>query len=443
DTENLMIANDLMDFTGLAAASSVLPIFFDFISEEEKLIICNLIAGSITHINTNIRHKIAEGIKEYLWQRNLEFAQQCVFGALEYARFQKETQSERIKLGVLSQQIHLSFSNEDRARYTLEKEAEEAKLNAKINEFRSKLARGEFPHDYQKIDFETHDPNYILSPCLMIPNGSRETIFIEFFSNILTFFFKAEQEEKQSNGTTDDECTMDYEIPLDFAKCFAQHLFLLHDSNFSDYIEQLKLGCQIAPSFTYPIILYVAVEAEKVKQAEIYWQLCKELSPTVQKIAIEIAQRDSDYRHRDETYELIRGMLRADPEWQEIDAENQDIALGKELILEFVTNAGKNPDVFDALARLIYYFPSIFFDLGIHILAKYQKEEGGIRLFSGINTAFYLERAIQRFLQLEQTGALSKKMHESCFILLDAIVETASSRAYYLREHLIRSRKIQ
>jgi hypothetical protein len=58
------------------------------------------------------------------------------------------------------------------------------------------------------------------------------------------------------------------------------------------------------------------------------------------------------------------------------------------------------------------------------------------------NTAFYLEMAIQRFLQSENTGSLPKKLHESCFILLNAIIETASSRAYYLREHLIRSRKI-
>jgi hypothetical protein len=90
----------------------------------------------------------------------------------------------------------------------------------------------------------------------------------------------------------------------------------------------------------------------------------------------------------------------------------------------------------------MHYFPSIFFELGVQILAKHQKEEGGIRLISGINTAFYLERSIQRYLQLNQTGSLPRNMHESCFVLLDAIVETASSRAYYLREHLIRSRRI-
>jgi len=166
------------------------------------------------------------------------------------------------------------------------------------------------------------------------------------------------------------------------------------------------------------------------------------LSQTVQKIAIEIGQCGSDYKRRDDRRQLIRDMLKADSNWQKIDFENQDVKYGKELILEFVTNAGKNPDVFEALAKLMYYFPSIFFESGIRILSKHQREECGIRLFSGVNTSFYLERSIQRFLQLDQTGSLPKNMHDSCFTLLDSIVETGSSIAYYLREHLIRSRKI-
>ena len=111
------------------------------------------------------------------------------------------------------------------------------------------------------------------------------------------------------------------------------------------------------------------------------------------------------------------------------------------MILQFVDHAGKNPDVFEALAKLMFYFPSIFFESGIHLLSKHQREKGGTRLFSGVNTSFYLERSIQRFLQLDQTGPLPKNMHDSCFILLNGIVETASPRAYYLREYLVRSRR--
>jgi len=67
-------------------------------------------------------------------------------------------------------------------------------------------------------------------------------------------------------------------------------------------------------------------------------------------------------------------MLAADVEWQKVDYETQDIALGKTLILEFAANAGKNPDVFEAMASLIYHFPAIFFEPRIRILSRHQRE---------------------------------------------------------------------
>jgi hypothetical protein len=277
---------------------------------------------------------------------------------------------------------------------------------------------------------------------LMIPNASKESRHIKLWSKMLSLLFEAEQQEDRQDSKKDDRVEIDVDISLNFTNRFAEYLFQLHDSNFEDYIEQLRMGCEIAPDFINHFILCIAAEAEKRNKNEVYWQLWKELSPKVQEIAIAVAKNNSEYRQRDKRQKLIRSMLHADTPWQKLDYENQDIGLGKDLILEFITNTGKNPDVFESLASLIHHFPSIFFESGVRILSKHQREEGGIRLLSGVNTSFYLERAIQHFLLIDQTGSLTKTMHESCFVLLDAIVETASSRAYYLREHLIRSRRI-
>lgn len=192
------------------------------------------------------------------------------------------------------------------------------------------------------------------------------------------------------------------------------------------------------------MLLHVAGVSERQGKNEIYWQLWGQLSETVQQIALkESDENNSRYREQDESQELIRGMLHADTPWQKCnhDYESQRITLGKDLLLEFAENAGTNQDIFEALAALLYHFPKIFFEEGIHILARHQDAEQGNRLISRSNTAFYLENAIQRFLQIDQPGPLPKKMHDSCFTLLNALVENASSRAYYLREHLIRSRK--
>jgi len=275
----------------------------------------------------------------------------------------------------------------------------------------------------------------------MIPYGSTDPEHVDLFSRILLFLFDVEKNKNKHRSDRDSYLEIDYEFSLKFARRFANYLFPLHNSDFIPFLDFLRHGCEIAPSFMSYFILRVDIDAEKKDMKEVFWKLWKELSQKVQQIAIAITGYDSNYG-RDNGMELVRTMLMADIPWQQRDFENKKIAYGKVLILEFVNNAGKNPEVFEALAKFMYYFQSIFFESGISILAKHQKENGGSHLFSGVNTAFYLEVAIQRFLQVENTGPLTRNMHQSCLILLDAIVERASSRAYYLREHLIRSRKI-
>lgn len=417
DTDNSLTIADATDHDGAAAAASTLSILLDFASEaDEKLIVKRLIVTALTHANENVRYRAADGIRENLWQRDPEFAQNCINRTIEYARFEQDNQAEKRRM----------YSLQDNA-----KEIAGAELQAQKDKFRDRFSQGELSNDLDQITLEAHSSWCILTPCLMIPDGSTKPEHIALLSQILALFFER-----------DDELKIHYKIRLEFAQRFAKYLFHLHESGFEDYIEQLRVGCETAPSFMSYLILCVAVEAEKEDQKAVYWQLWKELSRKVQEIAIEIGQHDSKHWQRDDRRKLIRGMLEADTNWRKIDLENQDIANGKKLILEFVANAGKNPDVFEALAKLMHYFPSIFFELGIHLLSRHQKEEGGIRLFSGVNTSFYVERSIQRFLQLDRTKPLPRNMHESCFILLDAIVETGSSPAYYLREYLIRSRRI-
>jgi hypothetical protein len=461
DADNLIAG--AIDYDSAAIAASVLPILLDFINKENDKLIVNvnsLIAAALIHANQNVRHRAADGIRKYLWQRDAEFAQKCIIGSLEYARFELDRNNQSFKrqryspediakkvevakLQARSDEFHERFaSGELSTDYEDAKKAKVAKLKAKRDEFRERFVRGELSADPEQITLKSHSSWHLLSPCLMIPDGSRETSHAKLFLKMLTLFFEAEQQEDKSSSERDTDLEIDYNIRQSFSERFAKYLFCLHDSNFQPYLDHLSVGCEIAPNFMDSLIPQIAVIAERADKTEIYWRLWKELSPKLQEIAIEAIGNNSDYGWRGNRRRLIRTILHADSPWQKADYENQDIAIGKDLLLEFVTNAGKNPDVFEALASLMYHFPSIFFESGIHILSKHQREEGGTRLISGRNTAFYLEIAIQRFLQLDQTGPLPRSMHESCFMLLNAIVETASSRAYYLREHLIRSRKI-
>lgn len=114
---------------------------------------------------------------------------------------------------------------------------------------------------------------------------------------------------------------------------------------------------------------------------------------------------------------------------------------GFEHLLAFAKQSANNSHVFMALSSLIYNFYDLFFDKGIQILADKFTSNSEL-IAKQVNTAFYLEMSIGRYLQVENRGMLSRKMYQICLILLTGLVETGSARAYYLREHLIRSRKI-
>ncbi|MBE9102622.1 hypothetical protein [Vacuolonema iberomarrocanum] len=430
DSNNPTAIADRTNHDGASAAASILPILLDFVSEaQENFLVKKLIAIALTHVNESIRHKAAEGIRNHLWQRDSEFAQKCIVGALEYARLEQDQDDQLVK-----RRIH-SLEGADQ-------EAEITKLQERKDEFRERFANSEFSSELEKITLQAYSHWYLLSPCLMVPDGSRESSHTQLLSNMLSLFFESEQQEHTYGSERDRNLEMHYEIRHAFTERFAKHVFCLQDLNFHPYLEYIIAGCDIAPEFIDYLALQVAVIAERANRKEVYWQLWKELSQKLKELATDLTASGSGSRHQGSRRKLIRNMLHADASWQKVDYENQDIILGKELLLEFATNAGNNPDVFEALASLMYHFRSIFFEPGIYILSRHQREQGGTRLFSGRNTVFYLERSIQYFLQIDQVEPLSRSLHESCLVLLNAIIETASSRGYYLREHLIRSRKI-
>jgi hypothetical protein len=429
DSQDITTKADKTDFDGAATAASVLPILLNVTEDDDTLFVKEAIALALTHANANVRAGVANGVREYLWEKDPAFAQQCIVGCIEYARLETESREE-----------------ERRRRYQLLlDEQEDTYQSSWVPDFRKRLANGDvsLSGKIEELGFQSHSPWHLVNACAMVPNGSTEPTHVALLSRMLALFFETEQSvRKQRSDRIQNDIHIHYELGTSFSRSFAEYFLALYETGSPLFIEQLLEGCDTAPEFIEYLRVTIAYLAERTQKKELFWQLWNQLSEKLQAIAIELAQYDDEDGRRDQRRKLIRGMLEADVPWQKVDYESQDIALGKEPILTFVSNAGKNPDVFEALCSLMYHFPKIFFNPGIHILAKHQMEAGGTQLLSGVNTAFYLEGAVQRFLQIDEIGPLPREMHESCFVLLNALVETASSRAYYLREQLIRSRRI-
>jgi hypothetical protein len=432
DGGNMSARGDKIDFDGAMAAASVIPLLLDFTeNEEDRLTIKKVMVTAITHVNAGVRAGGARGIREHLWQRDPEFAERCVIGGIEYARLKIENSYRK-----------------RRARFLIDDEEEDDQEEGTswVDEHRERIVTGTLSletHDIDRISFSSHSPWFMVTPCLMIPDGSTAPHHVALFSRMLKLIFEAEESTtKPRSERIDNDIHIRYELSSDFTIRFAEYLIPLMKVGSQLFIDRLLEGCDSAPEFIDYLQLNISLLTERAQEKELYWELWRQLSQKVQAIAIENAERDSRYRGEGGRRKLIRGMLFADIPWQKIDYEKQDTALGKDLILDFVNSAGKNVDVFEALSSLMYHFPKIFFDPGVRILARHQGEVGGTKLLSGVNTAFYLEGSIQRFLQVDETGPLPRDIHQACFTLLDAIVETASSRSYYLREQLIHSRRI-
>lgn len=156
DSNDTFAASDKTDFDGAASAASVLPILLSLTeSEDDKLFIRELIATALTHVNANARAGAAQGIRQHLWQRDAQFAQQCIFGALDYARLQVENSQRSRRTDFFP--IHDEDDDDE--------ERTEAEPSDWLGEFRKRLANDGISlsaADIERLDFKTHSPWYML-----------------------------------------------------------------------------------------------------------------------------------------------------------------------------------------------------------------------------------------------------------------------------------------
>ena len=418
NSNNPAAISDVTDLDGAASAASVLPIIIDHVSNDDDILtVKECIAVALTHANANVCSATADGIREHMWQKEPDFAQKCIQSIVEYAQMKAMEQKR-------------SYRAPENQKEWLEK-------------FRKQVARGEITTDINEVTLHSHHPEYLVISTLMIPNGSTDPVHISFLTRILTLFIEVEITQNTPIRKDTDEINVHYELPMKFGRKLAEFLFECSDpKSHWELIQKLKLGCEKAPTLVNWVLLCIQLFAENTGRRDRYWWFWDQLSEDVQNVAVHmVEEKIRNKQEKSEQRKLIRSMLFADMRAEHVDHERNNIMLGKESIIHFVDIAGANPDVFEAMSSLIFNYPDLFTESGLIILSKHQKKIGGTQLLSS-NTVFYLERSISRVLLLDSASPLSKKLYSACQTLLDALTETGSSGAYYLREHLIRSRKI-
>lgn len=421
DNMNGIATHDKTDYYGSGACAFVLPKLLDLDLDSKQIEHVKLaLATALTHENLNVSACAAKGVREFLWSRDAELASRCIGGIIEYARFRRE-------------------DSEVRRFYHLQGDELQAALerwNDLLTTFRNNLVDGHFKLSVNDISLESHCSWFLHLPMLMVPYCTTDEMQIQLVNRLMGFVFDTAYQNRRSSG---DE-KINYEIIKQIRDCFSEHVISSRKNNFMPFKDLLVLGCSKAPGFIYLLTLSYRVAVEKEGDYDAIWALWCLLAPEAHKIAL----NDVNDRYiglQNDLNKLLRGMMYADCPWQGHEDEERDMKRGAKYLLGFARQSAHNSHVFEALSSLIYNFYDVFFEEGIQILAEHFRVNRHI-IAKQVNTAFYIEMVVGRFLQIENRGTLSRRMYDICLLLLTGIVETGSARAYYLREELIRSRKI-
>ncbi|WP_276972972.1 hypothetical protein [Tatumella ptyseos] len=413
--------NDKTDYYGSGACAFVLPKLFDLNLDSEQIDNVKFaLATALTHENPNVSAYAAKGVREFLWSRDTELASCCIGGIVEYARFRMEGNEARSFYHLQGDELLVALKEKDDL----------------LTEFRNDLVDGKFKLSVTDISLKSHCSWFLHLSMLMVPYCTKDEMHILLVNKLVGFVFDTEYLDHRSN---DDE-KISYEIKKQMQDCLSEHVVLSKNNNFMPFKDLLVLGCSKAPNFIYSLILSYNVAVEKEGDYAAIWILWCLIAPEAHKIAL----NDVNDRHigfQNDLNKLLRGMMYADCPWQGNENEEKNMELGTCYLLDFARESAHNSHVFEAFSSLIYNFYDLFFGKGIHILAEHYSKNRNI-ISKQMNTAFYIEMVVGRFLQIENRGTLSRKMYDICLLLLTGIVETGSARAYYLREELIRSRKI-
>ena len=401
DTVNGLSSHDVTDHNGSAICAYVLPILFKHVGDQEQLNHINyVLAVALTHQNANVRRHAANGIREILWLQNSKLAHSFLIMSIKYAKFEN---------GDFSINKYYCMSQENiEVRHQ------------KIEELRHEINEVENLFDINQFSIENLATWYLDIIMSIIPIETITPEYISIITKIVEFVVNDEFEF--NSNQRDIKERIHYEIIHQIAIAFAAHLVHCTKNKIVTFHELLRLNCEKAPHFTYSIKLQFDVS--QGNNYDLIWEFWSLFIPELHKIA---SADTIDSSHEDEhKIKFLTDMLLTNNQVQNYSDGKQYVEPGACLIIDFAKISGGNIHIYSALSRLMYHFQDLFFENGIIILKDKLLDNPRLIYDVSDNVAFCIEMSISNFLQITNHGPLNYKIHTSCLILLNAIVERGS-----------------
>lgn len=412
-TLNDITFNGRVDNTGLWTASETFACICSEIKEKE----CKeLLVKALTSCDMDIRLHTSIGIGKYLWNINKDLAKWCSY-LVKYFDILESKEKKNIR-----STNFLNKNNDDYLRW-LKKIRKEL---LKIDDF-SKL-----------IDAKAQYSLYSITEEMLILPQEYNLEFDDIIFEILDRIILA---EKNVYGKMEHRINEGYFDVLGYySEFFGNYFYQMKLNELDNYMDKLSRACNSAPHFMSETILIYRILAEKNNKYDKYWEFFNKISIIIISISKELAKGEN-YKF-DERAKLLSDYIYLNTPWQPIDFEKPPIEEGITYICEFATNSNDNVIVFEGISSLIYHFPKLMLKEGLSTFKNLKENDIKKNFEKSNNSIFYLENALHSYIINLENNTISRDMYNVCEKILNVLIECASSKAYYTREYLMKSKRV-
>lgn len=402
------------DIQGVRALASVVPKLLEKIPFNE---FWNLLIKMLTSFDYQIRLETARGISKYIWDIDTKLAKRCIAVIYHFDILEQKDLA-----------LHMPFR-------FVEARNEQAK-RAWIEKSRKEL------FDIEEI---TQGSLSLSGTTLLLAILPTKHIYFdmvkEMFASCIDKICFVEQKMIKCDEDRDDDSTLFYTVEQYNTESIGTIFYNLTEQQL-DTIKNIveKMGLY-APYTCKWVICRYKLLCENNHRYSDYWHFWTLFTKIAKEISVKL-NKGEDYRFRREC-ELLKEYMYVDYLWQPVDYQNQPVREGVEYICSFAKETIQNPIVYEGLASLMYHFPDSYLEKGIAAQSDVSEVELAYNYQKSLNSAFYMENNIYAYVTQLETNAIPAKMYKSCNKILNVLIKRSSSKAYYVREYLLKSKKMR
>ncbi len=417
ETLSSITVNGRIDNTGLWTVSESFSCICCQLKEKEKK---ELLIKALTSCDLDIRLHTAIGIGKYLWNIDKSLAKWCI-NLIEYFDIldSKEQQNNRT--------INYLEKNKNLNNYSKWLKGIRKKL-LKIDDFSKSIN--------DKAQYSLYS---ITEKMLILPQEYNA----EFDNTILGILDRIILAEKEKNDYRKIEHRMNegyFEVLKYYIEFFGNYFYQMKLNELDNYMDEINNACNDAPHFMSGALIIYRLLAKKNDRLDKYWEFFNKISIIMINISKELINGEK-YKY-DERANLLSDYIYLNTHWQPIDFEKLPIEEGVPYICEFVRNSNNNVIVFEGISSLIYHFPELILKDGLITFKNLAENDIKSNLEKGSNSIFYLENVLHSYIMNLENNTIPREMYNVCEKILNALIDCASSKAYYTREYLMKSKRI-